>query len=613
MATNIVQMTDGSGNKQYPVTRAEAVGMPDGSGNLQNYLNKRVTELNISVLYPTQGIGGTNKYDLATAIAQVPAEYRTIQGLKVSFVNESGDTETWEYKGGSWAVANFAGVGTQKFSELDNQIDKSSSAIYAALKVGGFTPKILKENSFIKIDGTEIVYEGGVIFEPVLVNKINTPTILYTGQYGKQAACCVFFNAENEIIGYIDNPSLTVNAVEEEISIPDECVRAQFCSLTGTCIISAPNSNLKRIENIESELQSANLDGIDNAIKLLPRVYENVEISAQNNKYASKSGNKIVIADLSNFECAVITDIPSYGRVTLWARGSSNTITGVYYTDDNDTIIGSEISGTLDTSSKVENYDLTIPVGTKKIYLNNVIKSDGVTLTFEKGYNVEALGREEYNNDNPLHGKKMGVLGDSMATNTGTPSVFNTFIASRNNMTVDNQAVGGQYIANYGSLGKDVVDQVKLLSTDCDYVVLFGGTNDISRGTGIIPIGENDSSDDTTFKGALNYIFTYLLDNLPNAKVCCITPYHRYGRNDEGGYEDVPACLTYVDALKEMCEKYNIPVFDNTKNGGICWINDSQRQVMMGTEEYPYGDNLHLNLHGKEYVSYKYEAFLKSL
>lgn len=103
MATNIVQMTDGAGNKQYPVTSAEAVGMPDGSGNLQNYLDKRVTDLNISELYPTQGIGGTNKYDLAGAIAQVDSKYRNIQGLKITFINNAtGKTETWKYDGGTF-------------------------------------------------------------------------------------------------------------------------------------------------------------------------------------------------------------------------------------------------------------------------------------------------------------------------------------------------------------------------------------------------------------------------------------------------------------------------------------------------------------------------------
>lgn len=107
MATNIVQMKDGSGNNQYPVTSAEAVGMPDGSGNLQTYLNKRVTELNISVLYPTNGEGGTNKYTLAGAIAQVPQEYRTIIGLKITFINnDTSKPQSWEYNGGTFTTTS---------------------------------------------------------------------------------------------------------------------------------------------------------------------------------------------------------------------------------------------------------------------------------------------------------------------------------------------------------------------------------------------------------------------------------------------------------------------------------------------------------------------------
>lgn len=106
MATNIVQMTDGTGNKQYPVTSAEAVGMPDGSGNLTNYLDKRVTEYNVSVLHPTSGSGGSNKYTLETAIAQVPSKYRSV-GLKCAFINESGKPECWKYQGSSWVAASF--------------------------------------------------------------------------------------------------------------------------------------------------------------------------------------------------------------------------------------------------------------------------------------------------------------------------------------------------------------------------------------------------------------------------------------------------------------------------------------------------------------------------
>lgn len=66
---------------------------------------KKTTELNISHLYPTNGVGGTNKYTLTGAIAQVEEKYRNIQGLKITFINnETGKTETWKYDGGTFTA-----------------------------------------------------------------------------------------------------------------------------------------------------------------------------------------------------------------------------------------------------------------------------------------------------------------------------------------------------------------------------------------------------------------------------------------------------------------------------------------------------------------------------
>lgn len=60
----------------------------------------------MSVNNPTSGTNGGNKYDLSTAIGQVPEELR-VAGMKVSFLNSSGKPESWKYQGGSWAVASF--------------------------------------------------------------------------------------------------------------------------------------------------------------------------------------------------------------------------------------------------------------------------------------------------------------------------------------------------------------------------------------------------------------------------------------------------------------------------------------------------------------------------
>lgn len=81
-------------------------------------LDKKFNEFNISVLYPTNGVYGTNKYTLAGAIEQVTNVYRK-SGVKIIFVNESNITETWEYIGGAWNVDSFTPVGAKKILDIE--------------------------------------------------------------------------------------------------------------------------------------------------------------------------------------------------------------------------------------------------------------------------------------------------------------------------------------------------------------------------------------------------------------------------------------------------------------------------------------------------------------
>ena len=79
-----------------------------------------VTEVNVSQLYPTGGTGGSNKYTLETAIAKVGEELRHA-GLKVTFLNGEGTTETWEFQGGTFTNAgSWTQCGAKILTELGN-------------------------------------------------------------------------------------------------------------------------------------------------------------------------------------------------------------------------------------------------------------------------------------------------------------------------------------------------------------------------------------------------------------------------------------------------------------------------------------------------------------
>ncbi len=96
MAKKIHKLSQG-GKTVYPATISDAVVHPGTRTSINSLFN----EINVSVVFPTSGTDGTNRYTLEGAVAQVPAELRNV-GLKVSFVDSAGQVETWEYQGGTF-------------------------------------------------------------------------------------------------------------------------------------------------------------------------------------------------------------------------------------------------------------------------------------------------------------------------------------------------------------------------------------------------------------------------------------------------------------------------------------------------------------------------------
>lgn len=94
-----------TGNEQFPFQEDRENGsitpnvlksfISSGKGGYMSY----ITEYNVSIHHPSSGIDSGNKYTLEGAIVQVPEDIR-IAGLKVSFLNNSGLVETWEFAGG---------------------------------------------------------------------------------------------------------------------------------------------------------------------------------------------------------------------------------------------------------------------------------------------------------------------------------------------------------------------------------------------------------------------------------------------------------------------------------------------------------------------------------
>lgn len=213
------------------------------------------------------------------------------------------------------------------------------------------------------------------------------------------------------------------------------------------------------------------------------------------------------------------------------------------------------------------------------------------------------------NQDNVLYGKKLVAIGDSMVQGLSLSDDDNqtwvSKIAARNGMTHKNYGMNGTALSyndvfDGQCLKEDsTIARYPSLDDDADYILVYAGTNDIHNA---IPLGETDSTDITTFYGALNVLCKGLLEKYPGKKIGFITPY-------APGYDYMASWIApdYINAIITICSKYKIPVFDNGRDGGIDWQDASQM------EAYTFGDEVHLNEAGMEYVSYKYEQFLRSL
>lgn len=153
-----------TGNEQFPFQEDRENGsitpnalksfISSGKGGYMSY----ITEYNVSIHHPSSGIDGSNRYTLEDAIVQVPETIR-IAGLKVSFLNNSGLVETWEFAGGVFENIENWKSNEDKLTDIrDEAISKikevESDAIsnFSSQRV---TPEMLSESTkqFINASG----------------------------------------------------------------------------------------------------------------------------------------------------------------------------------------------------------------------------------------------------------------------------------------------------------------------------------------------------------------------------------------------------------------------------------------------------------------------------
>ena len=218
---------------------------------------------------------------------------------------------------------------------------------------------------------------------------------------------------------------------------------------------------------------------------------------------------------------------------------------------------------------------------------------------------------------NPLKGKSMGVLGDSICA---LHKSYINAVAYQNNMNFirwgnndgisDNQSVWGSPITPHNIPGEPQSFLTRFESLIAhggawedkkyQYLVIHGGTNDARLN---IPLGEitadNDFSgelDTSTYYGALESLFRQAQTKFIGCKIAFVTTYK---------IQHLPNLADYMNAVKQVCLKYSIPVLDFFNNSCL-------NMGITDVWQTYWNDDTHLNEWGHLYLVPAAQAFFKN-
>ena len=264
---------------------------------------------------------------------------------------------------------------------------------------------------------------------------------------------------------------------------------------------------------------------------------------------------------------------------------------------------------TTSISTGTRTNEVTIPDNVNKMYVNTYNRN---AVIIEKSTNLKIKDAT----NNILINKSIFFYGDSITAGNGSWAQPNT-IAGNNNMTSSNYAVGGMC---YGvvsgrsdNASNNILLRIRATLTENnkpDYIILQGGVNDAFRGytLGTVSTSYSDTLEESTFSGAFEAAFRYVLTTAKGSKIGFIA---------NAKIPRLSSLGTYMDRAKEICNKYSVPVLDFYNNSGLCAgiqeINDTY--YLIDTDySTEHSGGTHPTAEGyAKYLNNKVEAFLRSL
>lgn len=402
----------------------------------------------------------------------------------------------------------------------------------------------------------------------------------------------LFFHALTGAYGYVwyyaeDGSAISsftggANVFEKVITIPSNAALMR---------VSASNSEEVRIENIYSE------EAIEDVSKTSTnKCIGPLYIRTTDGKYLNSSGQE--------------GDLASYEIVDYFVSGVKRC----------------HIFGVVGTSGYIWFYDKNLnPISSKQgasgVMIDEIFIPDGAFLmrvSHSKTKIFFVFGTSPIVNE--LNGKKIGIVGDSIAYGSSSGDAKYSFIGTCGamlGMSVNNVAVGGSQFCDHENTG--VYRQVNNLDSDVDIVVVFAGTNDFGHAAPIgevyttAPDGTRAPSTDyqTTTCGGINKVISDIYTKFGYKPIVLCTAIQRklagaYSSGGSWSKNDINKYLVdYNEAIKSCGEFWGIPVFDAFK------IN--MQPMVDAANSYYFADGLHPNKKGHVLLGKSLAKYISNL
>lgn len=204
--------------------------------------------------------------------------------------------------------------------------------------------------------------------------------------------------------------------------------------------------------------------------------------------------------------------------------------------------------------------------------------------------------------ENPLDGKSIAFVGDSISYGTNFQGGYGSLIGADNNMTVTNTSRGGATLAenvpwaeNTEGVRPCISSLLDELEGDFDYIILEGGINDFWAHVelGSVTDGFEDDFDNSTYIGALEALFYNAANKFPDSQKGFVIIHDPFTYDAEEGFEP------YYEMTKAVCEKWGVPYLDlysvNNAETGVNVKDAEQKKLYFASNDRPEGDGCHPN------------------